>query len=99
MKPGATIRPRASKIWSGLLRILLGGAISATRPSRKSTSMGASSLAAGSMTRPPLISKEPDGDFLSVIRYIVLRYYSNIGAGARLVAWHRPRPPKQRTLG
>src|SRR5579872_680003 len=60
MKPGATMRPRASKVLSAVLRILFGGARSATRPSRRSTSIGASSLAAGSITRPPLISSEPD---------------------------------------
>ena len=69
MKPGATIRPRASKVLSALLRILLGAASSATRPSRKSKSMDASSFAAGSMTRPPLIKREPALDLSCAIHF------------------------------
>src|SRR5262245_23313884 len=57
MNPGATIRPRASNFASAPPLILPGGAISATRPSRRRTSIDASIRAAGSIRCPPLISK------------------------------------------
>src|SRR5580704_13471829 len=57
MKPGATTSPRASKLSSALPRVLFGRATSATRPSRRRTSMGALSFAAGSIRWPPLISR------------------------------------------
>src|SRR5277367_2267440 len=57
MKPGATMSPRASKVASTAPRIPFGGATSATMPSRSSTSIGASSREAGSMTCPPRMSR------------------------------------------
>ena len=51
-----------------------GGAISATRPSRSSTSIAMSMLAAGSITRPPLINNDPelDLDFVCAMSYLAL---------------------------
>src|SRR4029077_1297659 len=57
MNPGATIKPLASNFSSAVPRVLLGGATSATRPSRSSTSIGALIFAAGSIRCPPLTSK------------------------------------------
>ena len=54
---GETIRPRASNLSWAVPRVLPGGAISATSPSRSRTSMVASILAAGSISRPPLINR------------------------------------------
>src|SRR5579863_5959319 len=67
MNPGATIRPRASKVLSAVLWILFGTETSATRPSRSSTSMSASTFAAGSITRPPLIKSEAGFDLSCAI--------------------------------
>src|SRR6266567_5201096 len=57
MKPGETIRPRASNFSSTPPRVLLGKATSATRPSRRRISMGALIFAAESIRWPPLISR------------------------------------------
>src|SRR5580704_16232329 len=57
MKPGATMRPAASKICAPLAReIFPAGAISAIRSPSRRMSRGASVLDAGSRTRPFLIS-------------------------------------------
>src|SRR5438270_11994556 len=70
MKPGATTSPRASNFSSALPRILLGRALSATRPSRSKISIGALIFAAGSIRCPPLIRSEPGLDLSVVIQSI-----------------------------
>src|SRR5258708_47280 len=66
MNPGATISPLASNVSSAPPRILLGSATSATWPSRSRTAISASTLATGSITRPPRIRRLKDSfpDFI-----------------------------------
>src|SRR5271170_7338800 len=78
MNPGATIRPRASNFSSATPRTLLGAAISATRPSRSRTSIGALIFAAGSITWPPLMRSDRGLDLSVAIQSIVqnsFRYF------------------------
>src|ERR1700751_629065 len=64
MNPGATINPPTSNFSFAPPLVLLGGATSITCPSRNRTSIGASTLFAGSITCPPLINSEAGLDLL-----------------------------------